>query len=322
MHGEDAVGEVREVEDTEDAHARLRALAASERRMGLSKTSWEEQDRQAALSYLQQDRDKARQAALAAEQRFRRSSTRGKPASASATPSPLLAHCAPGPAHAERNKSAPAGSGLLTLHECLSAVGLLDKGSGDCCHVDGDALVRIAEMAAAVRVGLADGDRRLLGGHGQEEEGTASIDQDGNGEMECDVSDIPDGASVGSHGNQSDVTSASLLRSMQDGGEEEEDDSADELEQLTTPQRLGRIRSVALGILLGGERPSRVQVGAEGDVVGSEAEGDELQAKDESKYGEGHGTEEARLWLEQAQVGAPALLASVVDVRVCVRARV
>ena len=43
----------------------LRALAACERRMGLAKTSWEEEERASALAYMQQGRG-AKAAALAA----------------------------------------------------------------------------------------------------------------------------------------------------------------------------------------------------------------------------------------------------------------
>jgi hypothetical protein len=69
-------------QSTQDARERLRALEACERRMGLSKTSWEEDERQGALNFVQAERDKKKAAALAAERRFLLSESRGKPSSA------------------------------------------------------------------------------------------------------------------------------------------------------------------------------------------------------------------------------------------------
>ena len=69
-------------QSTQDARERLRALEACERRMGLSKTSWEEDERQGALNFVQAERDKKKAAALAAERRFLLSESRGKPLSA------------------------------------------------------------------------------------------------------------------------------------------------------------------------------------------------------------------------------------------------
>ena len=337
------------VTDAREAQARLRALAACERRMGLAKTSWEEQERKAALAYLQADRDKTRQAALAAERRHQRSMARGKPSSAPVRDAHVLSHHGEGPRTLLRGD----GDSLLTLHECaLVADASLDDGIAD-CHVDGDALSRIADIAAAVRLGLAD-DRFLLGegraesadeehsreGGREAEANAASHEQDleanSRAEMECDISDIPDGVSVGSRGQGSSADApdgeSSLLGSVMcdvdgHGREDETGEEAEAEEELTTPERLGRIRSVALGILVGGVAPTSVRVpeavssarrgsgpgpGAELRAGGGEDAGD-AEIAGEAMYAADE--EETRLWLEQAQVGVPALVASVVEVR-------
>ena len=129
---------------------RLRALAACERRMGLAKTSWEEKERERAMGYVQQDRDKQRLALHAAEHRLQQRTRRGKPAAACQAPAP--SRQAPG----DGDYDDYAADGHV-LHGTLVPHGIMEGDDGawqdesfDDGGASGEALSRIAQVAAAI----------------------------------------------------------------------------------------------------------------------------------------------------------------------------
>jgi hypothetical protein len=171
----------RAVGSAKEAQERLRALAACERRMGLSKTSWEEQERQAALHYMQHNADQKTHAALAAERRFQQSSARGKPSSRPAHSLPPFSTAAaaqrPGPTShilqaasggdwtsAMQSGMASAGS----FQQQQARAGLDDEGSGWGEEsfdggFDDSALSRIAQVAAAInKINFEVGENRFV----------------------------------------------------------------------------------------------------------------------------------------------------------------
>lgn len=166
----------RAVGNAQEARARLRSLAACERRMGLSKTSWEEQERQTALHYMQQDADKKTHAALAAERRFQQSSARGKPTSARpahSLPPVATSASAQRPAPTRHILQAVGGEWTSDMESAGSfqqkqpLAGLDDEGSGwgEESFNDGfddSALSRIAQVAAAInKINFEVGENRL-----------------------------------------------------------------------------------------------------------------------------------------------------------------
>jgi len=150
-------------QSTKDARERLRALEACERRMGLSKTSWEEDERQGALNFVQAERDKKKAAALAAERRFLLSESRGKPSSARPhQPEPAvlsrissidicsnlgILQCAAG-GDWSRQKNVSARGMQLPLQGIKDEYSKWQDESFDFC--DDGALSRIAQVAAAI----------------------------------------------------------------------------------------------------------------------------------------------------------------------------
>ena len=393
----------RGVQSASDAQARLRALAACERRMGLAKTSWEEDERERALHYVQQDRDKQRLALQAAERRMQDHTGRGRPHAAARPPGPA----APPPAAMMAPRADAAGARVL--HETPvphgHGAGSNDDGawqdeSFDDGGASGDALSRIARVAAAInrtsfevgaataRAGMRAGGRRArtrtrceqarshahcidgrlprhtgagfgsepavnvfgagggggadgcLGQPGGTQDFCATQDtldgDDGDeqgagpahgGGFECDASDI-DGMSSGSHaGDGADAFPRHAPDEEQAEAEddaEEEEEEEEEEEVLTTPQRLGKIRDIALGILAGGGGPgAAVGAGRGADAfaageTGAGGEGGDDAHAQRAEGGAGGSfedvdAEEARMWVEEAQVGAEQVIARVLQ---------
>ena len=142
---------------------------------------------------------------------------------------------------------------------------------------------------------------------GDAHEGVAGPAPEGGG-FECDASDI-EGMSSGSHAPDEEHAEAEV--------------DAEEEELLSTPQRLGKIRDIALGILAGqGVAAAGSGRGVDardiGEMDASRGGGDDAPAQ-RVKGGDGGGSfedvdaEEARLWVEEAHVGAAEVIARVLE---------
>merc|ERR1719409_698573 len=322
------------VQSAAEAQARLRALAACERRMGLAKTSWEEEERASALAYMQQGRGAKAAALAAAERRAQLAAARGKPGFASSI-SPLANLTHHGTEDFDRAGEDDAED-LCVLHACAADD---DRCADDFEHdvsADAgwpDALSRIAQVAAAVTLGLEESSRNLDGvfeaevpprecREGEAVSGDGQLTEceqkpPGSG-VECDASaqaTLPaqfEPQQIAAHDQQ-----ASHDHGEFDGEKAEDDEDA----AVTTPERLSRIRSIALGILVGGapavdklqpgscgasdseRRSGRHEREAQGDI-GADAHG--LVGGVRGEAGE------AAMWLEQAELGVLGVLSSAV----------
>ena len=119
--------------------------------MGRAKTSWEEQERERAMGYVQQDRDKQRLALHAAERRLQQRTRRGKPAAACQAPAP--SRQAPGDGGEYYDGYAADGRvlhGTLVPHGMGVHDGAWQDESFDDGGASGEALSRIAQVAAAI----------------------------------------------------------------------------------------------------------------------------------------------------------------------------
>jgi hypothetical protein len=123
--------------------------------MGLAKTSWEEQERERAMGYVQQDRDKQRLALHAAERRLQQRTGRGKPAAGGcrATAPSRPPRQAPGDGGENYDGYAADGRvlhGTLVPHGMGGNDGAWQDESFDDSGASGEALSRIAQVAAAI----------------------------------------------------------------------------------------------------------------------------------------------------------------------------
>jgi hypothetical protein len=122
--------------------------------MGLAKTSWEEQERERAMGYVQQDRDKQRLALHAAERRLQQRTGRGKPAAGCRATAPSRPpRQAPGDGGEYYDGYAADGRvlhGTLVPHGMGVDDGAWQDESFDDGGASGEALSRIAQVAAAI----------------------------------------------------------------------------------------------------------------------------------------------------------------------------
>ena len=318
------------VQSAAEAHARLRALAACERRMGLAKTSWEEEERASALAYMQQGRGAKAAALAAAERRAQLAAARGKPGFASSI-SPLANLTHHGTEDFDR-----AGEDLCVLHACAAD----DDRCADDFEYDvsadagwPDALSRIAQVAAAVTIGLQESGRNLDGvfeadvpprecREGEAVSGDGQLTEyeqkpPGSG-VECDASAQ---ATLRAQSEPQQIAAHDQEASHDDGEYDGEKAEDEEDAAVTTPERLSRIRSIALGILVGGAPAAdKLQPGSFGASDSQRRSGSQEREAQGDIGADAHGlvggvrgeAEEAAMWLEQAELGVLGVLSSAV----------